>query len=214
MVRRIAIVGNGPVPQDAAARVDGCDFVIRFNDCRSLTSERGRTDVVAVCNTGRPGKQMLYESDWRDIAAVRAAASIWCVRDPLKFDEMRAVLGESHPDLDDFCDDYTDGFAAFAAESGKGFRVIDRQVHERLDADLAAVGAGAYVVPSSGMVAIAEVLTHHAGPEDTILLAGFGHQGWDGHPFAAEKVLVDRYAAEGRLIRISDISVISPLEGV
>ncbi|MGR6429979.1 DsbA family protein [Rhizobium sp. PAMB 3174] len=214
MARRIAIVGNGDVPQDAAERVDACDFVIRFNDCRSLAGKRGRTDVVAVCNTGRPGREMLYESDWREISAVRAATSIWCVRDPKKFEDMRAALAESHPDLDDFCDDYTDGFAAFAAETGKGFRVIDRRVHEQLDADLASAGAGAYVVPSSGVVVVAEVLAHHAKSEDSILLAGFGHQGWDGHPFAAEKGLVDRYAGEGRLIRISDISVISPLEGV
>ena len=34
-------------------------------------------------------------------------------------------------------------------------------------------------------------------------LAGFGHVGWDGHPFAAERQLVDSYIVAGRLKRFA-----------
>ena len=97
------------------------DLVIRFNGCRSAGDDASRTDIVAVCNTGRPGKQMLFDGEWADHPAVQAASEIWCVRDPEKFADMRAPLLETHPELDDFCDDYTEGFRDFAAEHGKSF---------------------------------------------------------------------------------------------
>ena len=197
----IVIVGNGEVPAEAAARIDAADLVVRFNDCRSA-AERGRTDVVAVCNTGRPARAMLASPQWRNLAAVRAAAQIWSVRDPEKFVQMRAPLAISHPELDDFCDDYTKGFADFAELAGKDHIIIGRQVHEAVDAALDAYAPPAYVVPSSGMVVIAHVLTAFAGAE--VAIAGFGHQGWEWHPFAAEKRLVDSYVASGRLSRLQD----------
>ena len=40
-------------PSDAS-RFDECDIVIRFNDCQSAGEGGLKTDVVAVCNTGRP----------------------------------------------------------------------------------------------------------------------------------------------------------------
>ncbi len=56
--RKIMIVGNGEIGKEGAAAIAAADFVIRFNECRSYAASPGRTDVVAVCNTGRPGKAM------------------------------------------------------------------------------------------------------------------------------------------------------------
>jgi hypothetical protein len=69
------------------------------------------------------------------------------------------------------------------------------------------------VVPSSGLIVIAEVMTSR--PDDDIVLAGFGHVGWDGHPFAAERKLVDAYVEAGRLrrFRLADFSVSSSSQG-
>ncbi len=44
--------------------------------------------------------------------------------------------------------------------------------------------AGSYVVPSSGLIVIAALLED--APEADLALYRFTHQGWDGHPFAAE----------------------------
>lgn len=46
------------MPQGVADLIDLSDIVIRFNDCRSMGAGGSRTDVVAVCNTGRPGREM------------------------------------------------------------------------------------------------------------------------------------------------------------
>jgi len=201
MRRKIAIVGNGDMGEGAAEAIDAADCVIRFNDCRSYGPGGNRTDVVAVCNTGLPAKTMLGSAKWRAHPAIVAAREIWSVRDPAKFVEMRAMLALSHPELDDFCDDYTDEFGAFCAATAKTHVVIGRTVHDAIDHALLAFEPGRYVVPSSGMIVIGHVLGNF--PDHDVVLAGFDHSGWEWHPFAAEKKLVDHYAAIGRISRLA-----------
>jgi hypothetical protein len=199
---RIVIVGNGPVPEGAASAIASADLVIRFNDCRSFHKGE-RTDVVAVCNTGRPGKAMLHNGGpgaWTSHPAVRDAGAIWCVRDPALFAALQAPLAITHPELDDFCDDETGAFRAFAAAAAKAFRVLSGETQRTVEAALSAFSPAPYIVPSSGMVVIADVLS--AFPEAEVALAGFTHQGWEGHPFAAEARLTDHWIATGRLRRL------------
>lgn len=196
---KIAIVGNGSFCRADASVIDDCDFVVRFNDCRSWGAGGLRTDVVAVCNTGRPAPLMIRQLSWRAHPAVSTASAIWCVRDSSKFAELKATLD---PALEDFCNDYTAEFVMFARETAKDLTVIPRRHHDRIDGELRAIGSESYVVPSSGLIAIAYIVAELAGPEDSVMLAGFDHQGWSGHPFSAERQLIDRYVLEGRLRRL------------
>jgi hypothetical protein len=198
-VRSIMIVGNGDIDASLARTIDAADIVMRFNDCRSVGNGGAKTDIVAVCNTGRPGKKMTEGPDWKTNPSVQAASAIWCIRDPRKFAAMYASIIAAHPDLDDFCDDYTDGFRAFADETGKAFHLIPAATHERLDAELAAYAPAPYVVPSTGLIAIAEFLAHFRKPGDRVHLAGFGHQGWEWHPWEAERRWVGTRLEEGEL---------------
>ncbi|MCF3640914.1 Urease operon accessory protein [Rhizobium sp. TRM95111] len=202
--RTIAIVGNGSVPEGAAARIDAADLVVRFNDCRTVGPAGRRTDIVAVCNTGRPALAMLAGGAWKGSEPVRMASEFWGVRDPATFAAMRGPLGERHPELDDFCDDYSQGFATFAATTKRSFRLVPGSVHTALDMQLAAFAPAPYVVPSSGLVVVADVLEGLAGAGDSVLLAGFGHQGWQWHPLAAERRWVDGLVAAGRLARLDN----------
>lgn len=204
MGRLFMVVGNGDIGPQARAAISDAHAVMRFNDCRSAGEDAARTDIVVVCNTGRPGKKMLEEPQWREHPSVRAAQAIWCVRDPAKFAEMRVPLSIDHPELDDFCDDYTGGFRVFAENEGKAFRVIPRQVHDRLDRALSAFSPAPYVVPSTGLVAIADLINNHLDPEDHIGLAGFSHQGWDGHPWDAERQYLEPLEASGLVKRITE----------
>ncbi|OWV79365.1 Urease operon accessory protein [Rhizobium sp. R635] len=211
MIKKIVIVGNGEVGEGQAGIIDAADFVIRFNDCRSYGAGGSRTDAVAVCNTGRPAKAMLGSPAWRAHPGIVAAREIWSVRDPKKFAAMRAPLAVSHPELDDFCDDYTGAFGAFCADAGKTHVVIGKALHEAVDASLSAFAPVPYVVPSSGMIVIAEVLDKYTEAE--VMLAGFGHAGWEWHPFAAERQLVDTYVAAGRLSRLGEKMLFSSSHG-
>lgn len=209
MGRKIVIVGNGEIPEGVAAAIDAADFVIRFNECRSFGPGGSRTDVVAICNTGRPARQMISSENWAASRPVQDCMAIWSVRDPAKFRDLRPVLAVSRPDLDDFCDDLSTDFEAFAVSRGKAHRIIDRKVHEATDAALSSHEPGDYVVPSSGLIVLAELLVNAAGRSDTISIAGFGHSGWDGHPFAAEKRLVESYVADGRITRLHPLLSLS-----
>jgi hypothetical protein len=200
--RRIAIVGNGDIPEGMAGAIDSADIVIRFNLCRSAGNGGFRTDIIAVCNTGRPALEMLAGGRWKASECVRQAREIWCVRTSKMFAAMREPLSRSHPDLDDFCDDYTAGFEAFAQATGRRLRVIPAAAHHALDASLARLDPSPYVVPSSGLIVIAHVLYNIADAADEISIAGFGHQGWQWHPFAAERRWVEDRIAAGRLRRL------------
>lgn len=193
------IVGNGDIDPGFAGAIDAADIVMRFNDCRSAGNGGTKTDIVTVCNTGRPGKKMAEGLEWKANPQVRAASSIWCVRDPAKFAAMQASIITAHPELDDFCDDYTDGFRQFASETGKTLHVIPAATHERLDDELAAYHPAPYVVPSTGLVAIAEFLAHFRQPDDRTQLIGFGHQGWEWHPWEAERQWVGDLLRAGLL---------------
>lgn len=213
MARSIMIVGNGEIDPALAGPIDAADLVMRFNDCRSVGDGGTKTDIVTVCNTGRPGKKMVEGPDWKSNPAVRSASSIWCVRDPAKFAAMRDAILAEHPDLDDFCDDYTDGFREFARDAGKAFHVIPAATHEHLDDALATWRPAPYVVPSTGLVAVAEFLLHFTQPGDRIWLAGFGHQGWEWHPWDAERHWVNARLAEGKLNRLVDQAPIKSARG-
>jgi hypothetical protein len=201
-MRTIMIVGNGSVPEGGAGKIDAADIVIRFNDCRSAGPGGMKTDIVAVCNTGRPARTML-SGDWKNNRSVGSAREIWSVRSREKFAQMRPEILKNHPELDDFCDDYTDEFASFAETTGRVHRVIAASVHEQVDRELARFSPAPYVVPSSGMVVISDILSNFAKPEDEVILTGFDHIGWELHPFAAEKQLVETLIGDGRVRRLA-----------
>lgn len=202
MSRRIAIVGNGPIPDGVAGSIDGADLVIRFNGCRSAGRGGWKTDIIAACNTGRPALDMLAGGRWKASRTVRQAKEFWCVRTAAVFAAMRAPLALSHPDLDDFCDDYTEGFEIFARVTGRRLRGIPAAVHHAVDVELATFDPSPYVVPSSGLIVIAHVLANIASADDRVCLAGFGHEGWQWHPFAAERRWTEARIASGRLERL------------
>lgn len=199
MIHDIMIVGNGEIGEKGRVATAKADFVIRFNECRSYAASPCRTDVVAVCNTGRPGKRMGSDASWRALPAVRDTPEIWSARDPALFRDMRQPLASKHPELDDFCDDYTSLFEVFCTISGKKHVIINREIHALADDAITAFSSSAYVVPSTGLVAIVETLRRF--PSANIALTGFSHTGWAGHPFSVEKQIVDQYVAEGSLTR-------------
>ncbi|WP_349963440.1 glycosyltransferase family 29 protein [Rhizobium sp. ZPR3] len=201
-VRTIAVIGNGAVDRRYAATIESHDLIIRFNDCRNFEECATRTDVVAVCNIGRAAKKLLSSPDWRNRPCVLEASQIWSTRDPLILPAMKRRLAESHPDLYDLCDDHTNDFGLFCAQTKKQHVVIPQSSYEAVFEELTAYWSGSYVTPSSGVIAISGALARF--PNATITLAGFGHEGWEGHPFSAEKLLVDIWCQTTRVRRLEN----------
>lgn len=203
MTRTIMIVGNGDIEQRVAQRIDGADVVIRFNGSRNFDHAGSRTDVVAVCNTGRPAKAMVQDVVWRESVPVKDCRAIWSVRDSQKFQQIKPDVLANFPELTDFFDDYTGDFGDFARERGKEHVVFSASLHDAVEAELAAFQPARYVVPSSGLMVMAHILHDPAYAGDEVAFAGFSHQGWDGHPFEAERQLVNAYVSAGRLTRLA-----------
>ncbi|TWD54225.1 hypothetical protein FB480_103133 [Agrobacterium vitis] len=206
MTRTIMIIGNGDIGSLVAQRIDGADMVIRFNGSRNFERAGSRTDVVAVCNTGRPAKAMVQNAAWRDSVPVKDCRAIWSVRDMQKFQRIKPDVLAAFPELEDFFDDYTEAFGAFARENGKEHVVLPAALHDAVDAELAAFQPARYVVPSSGLMVMAHVLNDPAFVGDEIAFAGFSHQGWDGHPFDAERQWVNANVTSGRLTRLDSLA--------
>ncbi|MCB4769725.1 Urease operon accessory protein [Ancylobacter sp. Lp-2] len=200
----ILLVGNGSVDPLALSRLDDFDLVVRFNDCRNFASAPGRTDVVAVCNTGRPARQMSAATAWRRHPAVVAAREIWSVRPPRLFAAARPRIVADHPELADLCDDYTAAFVAFCRATGKRHLTVDEEVHRAAATALAPLAPDSYVTPSSGLIVIEHLLRRRRAAR--IVLAGFDHAGWSGHPFAAEARLVDSYVRQGLMSRLEPVA--------
>ncbi|RZS76886.1 hypothetical protein EV217_5117 [Phyllobacterium myrsinacearum] len=196
--RSIMIVGNGEIDEAARLHIAKADIVVRFNDCRTYGSD-ARTDIVAVCNSGRPAKTMLNSNVWRHHPCVMQAHTIMGVRSPRLLMGIRNGVVAADPSLSDFCDDYTDELREFCAAHGKSFQLISPEIHAMTEGHLAPHVRQPYIVPSSGMVVIEYFLRTAADAQITI--AGFSHTGWEGHPFAAEKCLVGDYVATGLLQR-------------
>jgi hypothetical protein len=92
-----------------------------------------RTDVVAVCNTGRPAWRCSGRGEWPSIRPCARRGYLERSR-PGKIRCPAAPLAVSHPELDDFCDDYTEVNSMPSAQCGKAHVVVDKLIHERVDA--------------------------------------------------------------------------------
>ncbi|MBB4006524.1 Urease operon accessory protein [Allorhizobium taibaishanense] len=213
MTRRIMIIGNGDVPQEVADAIDAADLVIRFNNVRNFGRAGRRTDIVAVCNTGRPAKTMLRSRTWRNSRAVSESGAIWSVRDPVKLEAMKPEVLQDFPELEDLFEDHTEDFDAFARSGGKDHFVLPGSTHESAVAALTPYDPGSYVVPSSGLVVVSHILQDPTFAGDTVFLAGFSHEGWSGHPFAAERQLINAHIEAGRLTRLEPSSLSALSEG-
>jgi len=200
MHRRFVLIGNGSIDPMVRSQVDPSDQIIRFNDCRNFDSLPVRTDVVAVCNTGRPARNMVAGTAWRRHPAVEKAREIWSVRPNRLFTADRARIIRDYPELLDLCDDYTQDFAEFCGMTGKQHRIIGEEIHAAVAESLLDYQPSRYVTPSSGLLVIEHVLRHF--PENAACLVGFDHSGWSGHPFAAERALINAYVESGLLRRL------------
>ncbi len=61
-----------------------------------------------------------------------------------------------------------------------------------------------YVTPSTGLVAIADLMDNHLCPGDRIAVAGFSHQGWDRASLDAERQYFEPLEASGLVTRITE----------
>lgn len=197
---RIAIVGNAPFVQDCSAPIDDSDFVVRFNKCGNYGRGSGtKADALALVNTGGPGKELAQARTLAQIPCFASVRKIWLPRNHGLYEGRKRAYSWLHRKRRIANTDYAPRMIALMGT--REVLMFDADVQIELDAALRQLGAQARTVPSTGMLVIAYVLKTMAQPGDAVVLYGFTHQGFVSHNWDCERQRIERWIAEGRLIR-------------
>lgn len=186
----IFLVGNGPT-SDLSKMIDAGDVVIRMNKVPTYGKTTGtKTDILVLVNTGTPGEELLSAKGVAKNKAFKGARQIRLPCSPARVIQRRAAYPERAHQLTEFSH-----LTKLPAYNGKIISFVPYQILVDLEAKLDSP------MPSTGMI-LTEQLVMTRQPGDTIYLVGFGHEGWDGHPWAKEKALTDSYVEQGLLVRV------------
>lgn len=197
---KVALVGNGPVAQDYSAIIDSCDVVVRVNMCSTYGGNTGtRLDVLALCNTGVAAVHVMNP---RSNHFIGRAPEIWLSRNPCLYNEMRLHFRGQM--AEQFFEEYS-WVVTGPAFKGKVIRAMDYTLGATLFEKLGKLQGQPFVMPSTGIRLLEELIqSPDLLPQrpSMVYVVGFTHEGWPGHPWAAERALVDQYVAEGRVTRL------------
>lgn len=177
---RIALVGNGPVDYRHASEIDAHDMVIRFNACPHYGRAGRRIDILVLMNAGSPGWRFTTKKKALNKTAVTRAREIWFAVHPVVQQETRGD--------DPHSGDYAEAIVRDHL-NGQRWTYIDREDHIAARIALHALGAPADNTPTSGMLAL--IHARRILNPSHVTLYGFTHEGWEGHPWDAERRFVD-----------------------
>ncbi len=186
IVRSIALVGNGPLPPGEGEVIDQHDLVVRFNSCSSYGEGGYRTDVLVLTNTGEPAKVFASNDTAINENALISARVFWIARSP----ELVARERERYPDQAAYWTDHATEIIRNRVGS-RPFRFLDAKIYWSAQEELKKYGATDGHQPSTGMLALFHIKNTMWWPF-RVTLFGFTHEGWEGHPWQAERALIDQ----------------------
>jgi hypothetical protein len=201
--KTLYIVGNGPVGRDMSAEIDAADFVVRFNEPKASIGMSGvKTDILFLCNAGKPMQRRLETPDFLASAIVRNAGQVILAYHPIIIDRyfpkpnfLSRLKGRR--------EDWT--FATIMALGGIGKASIVFPASFYMDG-CRELGLPddkmASVYPSTGYFGIFYALRHFSAAEWAISLCGFSWEGWKRHAWADERKWVEDRVRQGLLTMI------------
>jgi hypothetical protein len=186
-LKTVAIVGNGPIDSFQSYEIDAHDVVVRFNGCRNYGVSGQRTDYLVLTNTGEPARQFAFDPLALNAQAVESAGRILLARPPdLVASELRRF-----PNDREYWETFDQDLIGRIRH--KRWTYMRAHIYRKARSVLRLYGARKTDQPSTGILAIfhiAQQLRRRMQPS-AITLYGFTHQGWDRHPWNAERQLID-----------------------
>ena len=192
----IAFVGNAPSGADISHRIDGADWVVRFNNPVGYQVYTGnRIDDLFLINCGGQMHEWLRSSSFWSCDAVRSCRYISLPIENLRRTYGRDFIGRIGLDGINFERDVR---VLFADRPGR-VRTLPERVRRNVIKTLQGFGDKESVGwPSTGVLAMGWYLS--ALPEGTVLdLYNFNFSGWKGHSWAAERAWVEAQVVAGRI---------------
>jgi hypothetical protein len=189
LVKRIALVGNGPVNSGLGREIDTHDKVVRFNAATSQGIMGCRTDLLVLTNTGKPAAQFATDPSAINDAAFIAAAEIWFTRHPKVIERALRICP---PEDREFWQDFSGEIIRHRLH-GKPFRYLPARSFWHAEDLLHPLGMKHGMQPSSGMLVIADIHRRNKTSiyRTELTLYGFTHEGWSRHPWNAERAFVE-----------------------
>jgi hypothetical protein len=187
IARTIALVGNGPLGPGDGKAIDQHGLVVRFNSCSNYGEGGYRTDVLVLTNTGEPAEAFAHNEAAINKNALMSARAFWIARSP----ELVAAERKRHPDQAAYWTDYAAEIVRNRVGSSP-WRFFDAKLYWWAQEALKEYGATDAHQPSTGMLALFHIKTTMWWPCH-VTLFGFTHEGWDGHPWQAERALIDQW---------------------
>ena len=187
LARSIALVGNGPLRRAEGEAIDRHTLVVRFNSCSNYGKGGYRTDVLVLTNTGDPAEAFARNEGAINEEALVSARAFWIARSP----ELVAIESKRRPDQAAYWTDHATEIIHNRVGS-RPFRFLDARIYWSAHKALKKFGATDWHQPSTGMLALFHIKTTIPWPR-RVTLFGFTHEGWERHPWQAERALIDRW---------------------
>lgn len=190
LATRIGVVGNGPIDPGLHETIDGHDLIVRFNSCQNYGHTGRRTDILVLVNTGPAAKLLAQNKASIHEEALSSAKRIWLAKEP----NLIAAQRLKYPEDAELWEDCSEELIHNKLRS-KPWQFVSSKIYDSTMHELKKYGANDRHDPSTGILAIFNI--YHTlmtrFPPCVLTLFGFTHEGWTGHPWDAERTLIDAY---------------------
>lgn len=224
--KSLIIVGSAPLNTDYSKFIDSFDCVIRFNNCKNYAVNSGKkTDILIVTNTGNPNKNntlqfmlkdRFKEEIKKELPYLSNVKKIWFARPEITF--LSNYLKNNFPIKNKFIIHELKVFKVTGERDlireiinaqklqENEISVISDDLYIRTWKKLLSYGNTDAIIPSTGLLGIEMILDDKSFNSYKKYIIGFGFDGWKGHPWHLEKMLVSDYINRGILKEVSIIS--------
>jgi hypothetical protein len=198
--KQLYIVGNGPITGDMSPRIDGSDFVVRFNEPKASAGMSGtKTDILFLCNAGKPMQRRLEDSSFLTSAIMKDAGQVILAYHPIIIDRY-FPKPNALSRLKGRREDWTFATIMALGAIGKTSTVFPASFYMEGCRELGLPQDKMGIVfPSTGYFGIFHILRHFSPAEWTISLCGFSWEGWKRHAWADEREWVEDKVRRGLL---------------
>jgi hypothetical protein len=184
---RVAVVGNGDIEPRYSDYIDGFDFVVRFNACRTYGISGKKVDALCLVNTTDANHFALAPSGIHE-GADAATRLFWLARAPNIISHERARCIRLDSELASTWRDHTKDLVEKRIR-GRAYEFVPEETYRVVEFELRKRGATNFHQPSTGVLGLAHAILTLRPTE--LVLFGFTHEGWKWHPWEAERNLVE-----------------------
>ncbi len=199
MKKTLVIVGNGPLPRDLSAEVDGADYVLRFNEPRvSIGMSGAKTDLLMLATSSKQMQHWMKDPAFLNSPIFRNARELLFAFHPV-------IIRQFHPrpnllsrGLKGRRADWTTKAIEVLGAEGKEIRIMPPQTYFQVCGELGIpTEKMGKLFPSTGFFGIWYALRQFPQDEWNIRICGFSWQGWKRHDWTAEQRWIEEKIESG-----------------